>query len=341
MSRYEQHLDEFGTALAAAARGRRRRPSRTRITLALAAVAVAVVAILAGLGPAGSGPTDTVGRALAAVTSSEVIHYRVARTEGPAEGEGVDIRVSRAACPTSTPHEVWQTLRPLRLRAVIAAYDEPRPEHCGSTSDRHGNAVSGPTDVSYADGTLTTYHPENRLADVISGYRPESNAAGAFLYMVSGLPSQEGVVAELQRMLADGRLSEVGTRTIDGRAVRTLSGVQPTDHLTGDTGTPPSGAMTRVTYDFDAESFDPVRLVTSYNMPRVDRGPDGKLTVTHDGALRATQLDFLRWETLPLDDEARARLRIDLPAGTAVTRTTQDELRREIARRTGGRAVTP
>jgi hypothetical protein len=342
VSRYEQHLDEFGAALAAAARrrpGGRAPRTRTRITLALAVAALALVVVLAGLGPSGNGPSDTVGRALAAVTTPEVIHYRVLRASGSGEGEGIDIRVRRPVCPATTPYEVWQTVRPLRLRMVMPEPDDPSPEHCGPLVDRLGNAVSGPTEVSYADGTLTTFYPDNGRADVISGYQPESNAAAPYLDMVGGLSSQEGAVAELQRMLADGRLTDVGPRTIDGRAVRTLTGVAEIGFAAdGDVevvGPPPTR---RVTYDVDAQTFVPVRMVSSYRLSRVRPGSDRRLRVSHDGNLQATQLDFVTWQTLPDGERSRALLAIDLPSDVRPLSTTQDELR-EKSRRDGAPPV--
>ncbi|WP_022929433.1 hypothetical protein [Patulibacter americanus] len=328
---YDAHLQAMGRALRTAP-GRRTRQHRTRpllITGLGAALAAAVLVLL--LGAPGRSPVDVLGRAEAALgTPDELVHYVVRDRVVQARPGLRPPPVSRSffPCPPTGTTEVWQSERLNRWRAVLPV--APNGPRCSQTYDgRRGIPVDGPTQSAWNNGTTSYYVEQNDTLDTVRGYSLRSSAR---LTPISDRNLGGGdPVQTLRGMLAAGRLTSRGATTLNGRRVRTFSGTS-TQHGRGGTD------VTTVLYAVDADTFRPVRSIVTRRVlrrggPPTPRGRDMRRWMWSSPS--AHQLDFLRYERLPLNAATRRLLEIR-PARPPkdTTDMTQAELRRSIKRRT-------
>jgi hypothetical protein len=328
---YDAHLQAMGRALRTAP-GRRPARHRTRrllVTGLAGALATAILVLL--LGAPGRSPVDVLGRAQAALgTPDELVHYVVRERVVQARPGLRPPPVSRAEfpCPPTGTTEVWQSERLNRWRAVLPS--APNGPRCSQTYDgRRGIPVDGPTQSAWDDGTTSYYVEQNDTLDIVRGYSLRSSAR---LTPISDRNLGAGdPVQTLRSMLAAGRLTTRGETTLNGRRVRTFSGTS-TQHGRGGTD------VTTVLYAVDAATFRPVRSIVTRRLlrrggPPTPRGRDMRRWGWI--APSAHQIDFLRYERLPLDAANRRLLEIrPVRPPKDTTDMTQAELRRSIKRQT-------
>lgn len=299
------------------------RPARRRRTIVALGAAVVVAGVVVGISATGpsDGPADIVGEARAALTPQrELLHYVVKQT--PVEpSDGLNPRPRGSACPQTGSSEVWQTTAPDRWRAVLPA--NPRGPRCGRTFDRHGREVVGPTEVAWDRGTSSRYQPGTGTLEIIRGYAPNSSARNVpvgDLRLGTGDP-----VAVLRRLLASGTVRETGSAILDGRDVRVLEGtVEEEPHPRAKVK-----MTTEMLYAVDAESFAPVRAVTTTHFLHRSRHQPGRRQAT---ASFGQRLDFTVYEHLPLTPKTERLLAIRPAARTDTTDQTLAEFRRELKR---------
>lgn len=314
--------DALATALERNADTPVARPARRRrliVALSVAAVAAGAVVAISAAGPS-DGPVDIVSEARAALSPrSEMLHYVVKGT--PVEpSDGLNPRPLGSACPQTGSSEVWQTTAPDRWRAVLPA--NPRGPRCPRTFDRHGQEVVGPTEVAWDRGTSSRYQPGTGTLDIIRGYAPNSSARNVPVSdqrLGTGDP-----VTVLRRLLASGTVRDTGGTTLEGREVRVLEGTVEERSPRGK-----AKMTTEMIYAVDAESFAPVRAVTTRHFSRRSgqRGARGWFTASF-----GQRLDFTVYEHLPLTPKTERLLAIRPATRTDTTDLTLDEFRRELRR---------
>jgi hypothetical protein len=327
--RYDAHLQAMGRALRVAP-GRRPARHRTRPLLISgvgAALATAILVLL--LGAPGRSPVDVLGRAQAALGEpDDLVHYVVRERLVQARPGLRPPPVSRAQfpCQPTGTTEVWQSERLNRWRAALPA--PPNGPRCSQTFDgRRGIPVDGPTQSAWDDGTTSYYVEQNDTLDIVRGYSRRSSAR---LTPITDRNLGGGDPVQTPRgMLAAGRLTARGETTLNGRRVRTFGGTS-TQHGRGGTD------VTTVLYAVDAATFRPVRSIVTRRLLR--RGgpptPGGRdMRRWRWIAPSAHQIDFLRYERLPLDAANRRLLEIrPVRPPKDTTDMTQAELRRLIKR---------
>jgi hypothetical protein len=327
---YDDHLEAMGRTLRVAGTQRpvRHRGRPLLATGMAAALAAALLVLL--LGAPGRPPVDVLGRAEAALGfRDELVHYLVRERVVQVRPGLRPPPVSRAVfpCPPTGTTEVWQSERLNRWRAVRPV--APNGPGCSQLYDGGRSiAIDGPTQSAWDDGTTSYYVEQNGTLDVVRGYPLRSSAR---LTPIGDPNLGDGDPLEMLRgMLADGRLTSRGETTLSGRRVRTFSGTS-TQHGRGGTD------VTTVLYAVDAATFRPVRSIITRRMQRrgVPPTPRGRglrrwMWMTPS----ARQIDFLRYERLPLDAAGRRLLDIR-PVRPLKDRTdmTQTELRRSMKRR--------
>lgn len=300
------------------------RPTRRRRALVALGTAVVVAGVVVGISAAGpsDGPADIVGEARAALSPQrEIVHYVVKATLVE-PSDGLDPKPLDGPCVQTGSTEIWQATAPDRWRAVLPA--NRRGQRCGRTFDRRGREVIGRTEVSWDRGTTGLYRPGLRELDIVRGYPANSSARNVPVgdeRLGTGDP-----VAVLRRLLASGTVRDTGGRTLDGRDVRVLQGTIREGHG------PKLTRTTEVLYAVDAESFAPVRAVTTLHYrPRPGQRLDRDMPILPTYSF-GQQLDFTVYERLPLTPRTERLLQIRPADGTNTTDQTLAEFKREIRR---------
>lgn len=262
---------------------------------AASAVAVAVVAFSAA-GPS-DGPLDVVAKASAVLSPpEELLHYTA--TAGPvAASGGLDPAPIKGSCAESGSIEVWQTTVPDRWRAILRP--NPRGAQCSRAYDPNRDAeITGPTEMAWDRGTTSRYQPASDTLDIVRGYPSNSDARDIPLgdqRLGTGDP-----VSVVRSLLASGAVRETERSTVDGRTVRVLRGT--TEATDGDRTT-----TVKVLYAIDADSFAPVRAITTTSIQDPDVHPALRARLAEP---RAQQLDFTSYERRPLTPQSEQQLAI-------------------------------
>ena len=317
--------DAFRTGLARHTEAERGLTARRSIVVALgAACSAGIIAVVLSIALAASptgGPVNVLARAQAALgTQGQLVHY-VVRVKSAREipTRGADRVIGDTDC-TPPPTEVWQTTQPNRWRALV-----PANSACVAVKADTDPKVDG-LELAWDAGTSTTYDRSGTTIDIVTGY-PANSSAGVVPIGIRTAGSGDPV-AVVQILLAERRLTARGTRRVDGREVRHLIGQRQTTYRDITT-------RERYAYDVDPDTFEPIRITqTSTSRPTDTSNRCG----SYCRGLRVPQtltLTFESYERRPLNDEAKSLLRIKPPAGTSTRRRTQDELRKQLARRRG------
>lgn len=323
---YDRHLEAFGASLRRTSTTypvRRARRARMLAVGGAMTVASAVAATILVIVPGGT-PVDVVGQARAALAEqADVLHYTVRESRGPVVGTGLDIRAGRQRCNVDGPVRVWRAKDPVRWRVVL-------PGFAASAACGEGLGVHGMTrEIAYADRSVSTYVRETNRLDVVRDYPSDTFGSRIPVGAAVGIGQRstgEEPLAEVQRMLRDGKLEDRGERKLDGRLVRTFSGRTSTSmRIDGRT----YRFQEQTVYDVDASRLVPVRMVRTSVMPRISRAPGSGELRASMSRVYANQLDFESYERLPLDEAGRKLLRITPKSRPTTTSITYLELRKK------------
>lgn len=318
---YNRYLDDFGAQLGRAATHRPKRRRTVLATSTVVATIASVAIVVTALSPS-TGPVGVLERASAALADrGHVLHY-VVRPSTVAPTGSINRPTVPAQCESRDPIRVWQTTTPDRWRVALPA--QPTGGRCDTIVDgRRMRVIRGPQEMSWNAGTTTRWVPALRALDIVRGYPAKSSVGDIPL----GDPSlgTGDPVHVLRRMLADGQLTDRGEETLNGRAVRVLTGRRENRNTS-------FKLVTTVTYAVDATSAEPVRAITNR---QITPTPGSNAPAPPNTA--AQQLDFTTFQRLPATPANTRLLDITTTGKTDRTDLTLDELRRELRSRKNDR----
>lgn len=274
------------------ARGRRSTRSACRRIVPVALSSAVVVAVGWGGTSAVVGtsvPTIDVVAAARAATAphrDEILHVvmRMATATPDAHREDSTSSAGREPLPTFTGRiERWSATEPLRDRTV---WFVTLPSRAGveRAESAYANGVRRERQSWRRGVRVTRLDPAER-----AGY--EHDRLRADRSWLQNATFSVDPVAGIRALLAEDRLRDGGTTTVDGREVRRLIGDEP-----GNADDAPGSAIT-YEYLVDAETFAPVRVTTTRTQPAqpgaTDTSPEVPRTVTYHWT-------FERFERLPM-----------------------------------------